>query len=174
MIQNDLAQFASALSVAARCLIVATLLFAVGILSGCRLCDTSEDLAYPAYGGAWQRTVRDSGRVGSLFDPAGARASELVSREAPITADELERSRREEEDKADRPSDETDDEDPESSASDDPMDLGPDQNDGTPNLDPSDDSPSDPELEDRKRKLRDQDLEDIKIIPGDALPPLMR
>ncbi|KAA5543680.1 hypothetical protein FYK55_10790 [Roseiconus nitratireducens] len=47
---------------------------------GCRLCCDGEDLAYPAYGGAWERTNRDSGRVGSIFDPGGARVADLSPR----------------------------------------------------------------------------------------------
>ncbi|MGI9474568.1 MAG: hypothetical protein ACR2NZ_23725 [Rubripirellula sp.] len=62
-------------------------------LTGCRICADCEDLAYPAYGGAWQRTIRDSGRVGSLFDPAGGKASDLADRTAPLPADAMERKR---------------------------------------------------------------------------------
>ncbi len=53
-----------------------------GLLSfgGCRLCADCDEDAYPSYGGAWQRTNRDSGRVGSLFDPGGSRASDLSRR----------------------------------------------------------------------------------------------
>ncbi|MCG8652132.1 MAG: hypothetical protein MI861_19995 [Pirellulales bacterium] len=66
------------------------LLFGAG---GCRICADCEDLAYPAYGGAWERTLRETGRVGSVFDPAGARRSELVSRDDPPRQDVIERSR---------------------------------------------------------------------------------
>lgn len=52
----------------------------LAIGSGCRLCCDLEDQDYPAYGGAWERTNRSSGRVGSLFDPGGARASALAPR----------------------------------------------------------------------------------------------
>lgn len=61
--------------------------------AGCRICADCEDLAYPAYGGAWQRTKRDSGRVGSIFDPAGGKASDLTNREQPLSADAIERQR---------------------------------------------------------------------------------
>ncbi|MFG0254621.1 MAG: hypothetical protein ACF787_05930, partial [Rhodopirellula sp. JB053] len=44
---------------------------------GCRLCADCDLESYPSYGGAWQRTLRDSGRVGSIFDPGGSRASDL-------------------------------------------------------------------------------------------------
>lgn len=50
--------------------------------TGCRLCCDVEDIDYPAYGGAWERTNRSSGRVGSLFDPGGARIANLSSRES--------------------------------------------------------------------------------------------
>ena len=62
-------------------------------VAGCRICADCEDLAYPAYGGAWQRTNRDSGRVGSVFDPAGGKAPELVDRDDPLSADTMERKR---------------------------------------------------------------------------------
>lgn len=40
--------------------------------SGCSLCCTPWDYAYPGYGGSTPRDNRFSGRVGSAFDPAGA------------------------------------------------------------------------------------------------------
>ena len=43
---------------------------------GCRVCQTCDE--YPAYGGSWQRTNRVSGRVGSVFDPAGAKVASYV------------------------------------------------------------------------------------------------
>ena len=46
--------------------------------------------------GAWERTVRDTGRVGSIFEPAGGLASNLVSRDDPEDPDELERRRQQE------------------------------------------------------------------------------
>jgi hypothetical protein len=60
-------------------------------LAGCRLCSDCEDLDYPAYGGSWQRTVRDSGRVGSVFDSAGGKVTGLTARDEPLTTDALER-----------------------------------------------------------------------------------
>lgn len=50
------------------------------LLGGCRLCADCDDEAYASYGGAWQRTHRDSGRVGSIFDPGGSRTSDLSER----------------------------------------------------------------------------------------------
>lgn len=157
-----------------------TALLAIVILSstGCTLCSTSGDLAYPAYGGAWQRTIRDSGRVGSVFDPAGARASTLVSRDQPETADELERGRREAEalmnpdDPLPTPELDLDDDEP-----------TPNIDDTTPSpdeTDPSDDprlegfgEEDDPELERKKEELRNEEL-DVKVIPGKPLPPMLR
>ncbi|TWU02049.1 hypothetical protein [Neorhodopirellula pilleata] len=49
-------------------------------LGGCRLCADCDLDSYPSYGGSWQRTVRDSGRVGSVFDPGGSRAADLSER----------------------------------------------------------------------------------------------
>ena len=40
-------------------------------LTGCAMCDNSQDCTYPAFGGKWQRDNPFSGRVASLFDPAG-------------------------------------------------------------------------------------------------------
>ena len=91
---------------------IAIALLTVGLfpLAGCRICADCEDLAYPAYGGAWQRTRRCSGRVGSVFDPAGAQSPDLVKRDQPPTPDELERAKQEARDNGfrdfDRPGDE--------------------------------------------------------------------
>ena len=46
---------------------------------------------YPAFGGSWQRTVRDAGRVGSVFDSAGGKVSDLTARDQPLSTDALER-----------------------------------------------------------------------------------
>ncbi|MDE0865525.1 MAG: hypothetical protein OSA98_17200 [Rubripirellula sp.] len=62
-------------------------------LTGCRLCADGEDVAYPAYGGSWQRTTRDSGRVGSVFDSAGGKVAQLTNKAEPLSADALERQR---------------------------------------------------------------------------------
>ena len=40
--------------------------------AGCTMCPDCDIDSYGAYGGRWQRTQRNSGRVASLFDPAGA------------------------------------------------------------------------------------------------------
>lgn len=70
---------------------------------GCRLCGDCHQLDYPTYGGAWERTSRDSGRVGSIFDPAGARSPQLADRDTPPSPDEWERQRAEELDLAEPP-----------------------------------------------------------------------
>lgn len=57
-------------------------------LSGCTLCQDCGDLDYPTYGGAWERTRRDSGRVGSIFDPAGARTATLADRDESTKPDD--------------------------------------------------------------------------------------
>ena len=51
--------------------IVAALLLSIVSSTGCSVCCTPFDYAYPAYGGKWERTDRFHGRVGSAFDPAG-------------------------------------------------------------------------------------------------------
>ncbi|SMP75297.1 hypothetical protein SAMN06265222_1195 [Neorhodopirellula lusitana] len=56
-------------------------------LAGCRLCADCDLDSYPSYGGAWQRTQRDSGRVGSIFDPGGSRVADLSQK---ITAEQAE------------------------------------------------------------------------------------
>ncbi len=55
-------------------------------LSGCAVCQNCDERTYSAYGGKWQRTDRGHGRVGSLFDMAGAPggvAGETVIEMAP-------------------------------------------------------------------------------------------
>jgi hypothetical protein len=42
------------------------------LCGGCTLCPNCDPDAFAAYGGRWERTDRDHGRVGSLFAPAGA------------------------------------------------------------------------------------------------------
>jgi len=137
--------------------------------SGCRICADCEDLAYPAYGGVWQRTSRDTGRVGSVFDPGGAKASELVARDTPPKPDELERERQEA--RGDKISD---------------PDRGDEKEESEPKPDDKRDFES-KEDELRKRKLEDieEEKEDelrkkeldninIRLIPGQPMPPVLR
>jgi hypothetical protein len=141
---------------------IAVALLAVGLipLSGCRICADCEDLAYPAYGGAWQRTQRYSGRVGSIFDPAGAQAPNLVNRDQPPTPDELERAKQEARDSGlddfDRPGDE---QSPESNS-----DLPP-ATDPTEELRQRD---LDDIRNEKEEDLRKKQLDDInvRLIPG--------
>jgi hypothetical protein len=151
------------------------LMLLVAPLSGCRICNNTEDLAYPSYGGAWERTIRDSGRVGSLFDPAGARSSALTAKDAAVTQDELERGRRAEED-AMAPSDQGGKESMPAEENTGGENTGGENTDGEnsgdePNLD---EDKIDEDLKERMKELRDQDLDDVKIIPGESLPPLLR
>lgn len=61
--------------------------------TGCRFCTDCGMDAYPAYGGAWERTLRETGRVGSVFDPGGVRVSDIEPRTDPETADRRIRGR---------------------------------------------------------------------------------
>jgi len=65
-----------------QCVWVAMLVLA-GV-SGCAMCDNVEDSTYPAFGGKWQRDNPTSGRVGSVFDPAGM---QVVDRNTPTEAE---------------------------------------------------------------------------------------
>ena len=131
--------------------------------TGCRLCCDTEDAAYPAYGGKWQRTIRDSGRVGSLFDSAGNRASLLVDRDVPAGQDELERQRNVADDDdsldPDRPLD--DDDNGDSDAADE-MDRDFEFDDDRDADDVPDDL-DDVEPSERERRLEDLELEDIEV-----------
>ena len=122
--------------------------------AGCRLCCNSEDLAYPAYGGAWQRTRREDGRVGSLFDPAGARIAELTSRDESKSVDELYRNRL-----TDEPSDADD--------------RAEDKKDSEDTKGPKTESGKDLETDLKRRSdaLKNLELEDIDLVPGEAMPP---
>ena len=44
--------------------------------TGCAMCDNAQDGTYTAFGGKWQRDNPSSGRVASLFDPAGGQVIE--------------------------------------------------------------------------------------------------
>ncbi|QDS88156.1 hypothetical protein EC9_23430 [Rosistilla ulvae] len=58
-----------------RGLLACTALVGLTLLGGCRICGSDDDCAYPAYGGSWERTNRNHGRVGSVFAPAGAKVA---------------------------------------------------------------------------------------------------
>jgi len=142
---------------AARCVVavvrtvtLATAIVSGGVIAGCTIPSDCGDLDYPTYGGAWQRTRRDSGRVGSVFDPAGARTATLSPRELPETDGQTRSSRdsilSSPPDTMQAPADGT-------RADDDPL--------RQPS--PSDQPDSD--------KLRDLQLEDINIQRGTPEPP---
>ena len=122
--------------------------------TGCRLCCDADDYTYAAYGGAWERTRRDSGRVGSIFDAAGAKAAALVDRDEPATPDELDRERRKGE---------------------------PDSYFLEPDRDPSRqdelDSQQEEDEEEAQQKrledLRTKGLDDIDVEPGEVVPPTL-
>lgn len=103
---------------------------------GCRICADCEDLEYPAYGGAWQRTLRNSGRVGSVFDPGGAKSAQLVDKTMPEAPDQIERNLQE------------------ARQSDDP--------DMDPQTPDSDDEAERESLKDREKELREKGLDDIE------------
>jgi hypothetical protein len=50
---------------------VAGVLMLLSTSTGCTMCSNCELDSYSAYGGRWNRTERTTGRVGSVFDPAG-------------------------------------------------------------------------------------------------------
>lgn len=58
----------------------AAILLALLCCGGCSMCHPCELETYSAYGGRWQRTDRAHGRVGSVFAPAGA----LVPYDDPV------------------------------------------------------------------------------------------
>jgi len=127
---------------------------------GCRICADCEDLAYPAYGGAWQRTNREHGRVASVFDPGGAKNPELVSRDTPKVPDEIERERRSRENPNAVDDSERGLED---------FEGGGDDSDSENLQEPGPDSQ---DQQNREQELRDLNLEDIRVLPAEPLPPL--
>ena len=153
----------------ARWLAIALMLGSLIPLSGCRICADCEGIAYPAYGGAWQRTRRDSGRVGSIFDPGGAKASELVSRDMPPSPDEYDRRRQEE--RGDKISDPTMDDEDES------VEEREREFDDRERME---EELRQKQLEDIEEKMEEElkkkDLDDInvRIVPGQPMPPILQ
>ena len=143
------------------------LLSALTLTTGCRICADCEDLAYPAYGGAWERTIRQSGRVGSVYDPAGAKSFDLVSRNQPEDADQIDRKRYQA-----QGSGVTDPEQEPDQADDDEA-MGDDQE----SLQEGD--LGDRELEDievpreQQQQQRELDEIDVRILQGTPSPPLL-
>ncbi|MCC9601580.1 hypothetical protein LOC67_13565 [Stieleria sp. JC731] len=126
----------------------------ISVLSsgGCRLCCDREDAAYAAYGGAWQRLQRDSGRVGSLADPAGAKVGTLKDREIDL-GEEASRSQILPPNE-DRPS-------------------MPSKEDIPENFVPKFEEETDEEFQERLRKFQEEQL-NAKVIPGAPAPPAFR
>lgn len=64
--------------------------------TGCAMCDNAQDGTYSAFGGKWQRDNPHSGRVASLFDPAGGPVMEQgfpsEAEPAPESMEETEES----------------------------------------------------------------------------------
>lgn len=58
-----------------RGLLTCTALIGLTLLGGCRICGSDDDCGYPTFGGSWERTNRNHGRVGSIFAPAGAKVT---------------------------------------------------------------------------------------------------
>lgn len=147
----------------------AVLLSALIPFGGCRICADCDETAYAAYGGAWQRTTRDSGRVGSIFDPAGGLASELVSRDAPESPDAQERARKEAFGTGDADLDRAGDEEEDKKrweAEEDSLDKSRDLQERR-----LEDIEEEKEEELRKKELNEIN---VRIIPGQPLPPVLR
>ncbi len=118
--------------------------------AGCRICCDPDTLSYPTYGGIWERTRRDGGRVGSLFDPAGARAQTLAQRDEPRTPDERDRELRKNDPNA--------------------FSLEPP---AAEEAAPPESGDGDAELRERIEELRNQRMEDINIEAGEVAPPIL-
>ncbi len=147
------------------------LLSALLLTTGCRICADCEDLAYPAYGGAWQRTIRQSGRVGSIYDPAGAKSFDLVARDQPEDADQLERKRYQAQGSG--VSDPEQGQDPDESSGDgDTMDKDREESLNENDLRDKelDDIENPKEQEQQQRKL---DEIDVRRLQGNPSPPLL-
>lgn len=135
-----------------RNLAVAAAVLAGGVIAGCTIPSDCGDLDYPTYGGAWERTRRDSGRVGSIFDPAGARVSTLAPRDVEGESGDLRSPR-------------------ESILSAPPGVRSELKSSEAESIEPSE--PGQPSPSDRfdRDKLQSLDLDDISIESGALLPP---
>lgn len=148
-------------------LVQTVLLSAIMLLGGCRICADCEDSAYPAYGGSWQRTIRETGRVGSLFDPAGGKAPDLTDRDQPEHADQLERDRYKARGSGVRDPEESEEETPEDSKTDEERFR--DRQNELRDLELHEiDTP-------KEKELRQERLEEIgvRVIEGEPGPPLL-
>lgn len=130
----------------------------VGFATGCRLCADCDTQSYPSYGGAWQRTLRDSGRVGSVFDPGGSRQADLSAR---VGAEEME-----EENRRRNSSGESKPDSPKKDPTEKPEDGKPEKDLRDRNFD------NDEQLRDMEDRLRDLNLQDIDY--QQTRPPVVR
>ncbi|MEO9591773.1 hypothetical protein [Rhodopirellula bahusiensis] len=123
--------------------------------TGCRLCGDCDMDAYPAYGGAWERTLRETGRVGSVFDPGGVRAADIEARTDPETADRRirDQSRYDNESTADSGEDRQKKSDDEQRK----LDEEARDNDKTPEQ-------QEAELEELEKRLEGLNLQDIRYV----------
>ena len=71
-----------------RSLFACSLLALAAAISGCAMCGSPYDDTFDAQGGLWQRTDPTSGRVGSLFEPAGTKAGEGATEYVSTTGDQ--------------------------------------------------------------------------------------
>ncbi len=149
---------------------------AVGLLlvlliptGGCRICAECDDLDYPAYGGAWQRTRRDGGRVGSVFDPAGAKTAELVPRETPGKPDARQRQQRSESSSGEQSMQDEYEAERDRQVDPEKMDL-------QEKMERLRQKDLDSIKDDREEELRQRTPDDINVnvIPGEPLPPVLR
>lgn len=58
--------------------IASVMLLSALLSTGCAMCQSCFDDAYPHYGSIAERTERNCGRVGSAFDPAGPDVGERI------------------------------------------------------------------------------------------------
>ncbi|WP_149497350.1 hypothetical protein [Roseiconus lacunae] len=137
--------------------ITTVIVVAICVISfgGCRLCCDREDAAFAAYGGAWQRLDRNSGRVGSLNDPAGAKVGSLESKTVDL-GEEDSRSQiiPPQQGGQDRPSSSPQDEEPET-------------------IIPKFEEETDEEFQERLKRFREEQL-NAQVIPGQPSPPAFR
>lgn len=118
----------------------AAILLALLSCGGCSMCQPCELETYSAYGGRWQRTDRDRGRVGSVFAPAGAQVAYATPADSDVADESL-------------PPDQDQDEDQ-------PTDTLP-EDDGAEDDSVLEDDAQ--QREERARRLRDLQLEDIRF-----------
>ncbi|MEM9368826.1 MAG: hypothetical protein AAGD07_22775 [Planctomycetota bacterium] len=117
--------------------------------AGCRLCADCDLESYAAYGGVMQRTQRDSGRVGSVFDSGGTHVANLEPRTPADEADAALREQASEESESDN---EVEDESFGGDESSELDDLSPEERD-----------------ERDRRRLEEMELQDIRYDDRDAI-----